>query len=160
MHILSITTDHQQWRTIAGRSACRTPNLQRLVDTGVTFNRCGDPYGDRGFGDKESDHPNHYGAPRCLPGEQRVTREAEGTEKNVLMRGFYEGHQGGGTMTANLEDARARIEDSGYSQPGYAARYDATRPPIPAGTSNSVGPRGAPAEDASLETARCQALKE
>ena len=43
MNILWITTDHQQWRTIAGRSACRTPNIQRLVDTGLTFNRAYTP---------------------------------------------------------------------------------------------------------------------
>jgi ubiquinone/menaquinone biosynthesis C-methylase UbiE len=30
-------------------------------------------------------------------------------------------------MTANLENARARIAGSGYSHPGYAARYNATR---------------------------------
>lgn len=39
MNILWITTDHQQWRTIAGRSACRTPNIQRLIDEGMLFNR-------------------------------------------------------------------------------------------------------------------------
>ena len=39
MNILWITTDHQQWRTIAGRSLCNTPNIQRLVDEGILFNR-------------------------------------------------------------------------------------------------------------------------
>ena len=39
MNILWITTDHQQWRTIAGRSACRMPNLQRLIDRGLLFHR-------------------------------------------------------------------------------------------------------------------------
>lgn len=39
MNILWITTDHQQWRTIAGRSACRMPNVQRLVDGGLLFTR-------------------------------------------------------------------------------------------------------------------------
>ena len=39
MNILWITTDHQHWQTIAGRSVCRTPNLQRLVDTGMLFER-------------------------------------------------------------------------------------------------------------------------
>ncbi len=43
MNILWITTDHQQWRTIAGRSACRTPHIQRLVDSGITFNRAYTP---------------------------------------------------------------------------------------------------------------------
>lgn len=39
MNILWITTDHQQWRTIAGRSSCRTPNIQRLVDDGLLLDR-------------------------------------------------------------------------------------------------------------------------
>ncbi len=39
MNFLWITTDQQQWRTIAGRSACRTPNIQRLVESGILFNR-------------------------------------------------------------------------------------------------------------------------
>jgi len=39
MNILWITTDHQQWQTIGGRSLCQTPNLQRLIDTGMLFNR-------------------------------------------------------------------------------------------------------------------------
>ncbi|HEY8741922.1 MAG TPA: sulfatase-like hydrolase/transferase, partial [Chloroflexota bacterium] len=39
INILWITTDHQQWRTIAGRSLCHTPNIQRLVDGGLLFNR-------------------------------------------------------------------------------------------------------------------------
>ena len=43
LNILWITTDHQQWRTIAGRSACRTPNINRLVDEGMLFNRAYTP---------------------------------------------------------------------------------------------------------------------
>ena len=39
LNILWITTDHQQWQTIAGRSPCRTPNIQRLIDSGMLFNR-------------------------------------------------------------------------------------------------------------------------
>jgi arylsulfatase A-like enzyme len=39
MNVLWISTDHQQWQTIAGRSACRTPNIQRLVDAGMLFHR-------------------------------------------------------------------------------------------------------------------------
>jgi ubiquinone/menaquinone biosynthesis C-methylase UbiE len=35
-------------------------------------------------------------------------------------------------VTAILDDAQARIAGSGYSDPGYAARYDATRPHLPA----------------------------
>jgi SAM-dependent methyltransferase len=34
-------------------------------------------------------------------------------------------------MTANLTDAQARVRGSGYSEPGYAAHYDATCPPLP-----------------------------
>jgi arylsulfatase A-like enzyme len=39
MNVLWITTDHQQWQTIAGRSACQTPNIQRLINGGMLFNR-------------------------------------------------------------------------------------------------------------------------
>lgn len=39
MNILWITTDQQQWRTIANRSLCRMPNVQRLIDSGMLFNR-------------------------------------------------------------------------------------------------------------------------
>jgi hypothetical protein len=35
------------------------------------------------------------------------------------------------TMAANIEDARARIHHSGYHHPGFAATYDAARPPMP-----------------------------
>ncbi|MDR3698987.1 MAG: sulfatase-like hydrolase/transferase [Candidatus Sulfopaludibacter sp.] len=38
-NILHIMTDQQQWATIAGRSECRTPNLNRLADSGMTFER-------------------------------------------------------------------------------------------------------------------------
>ena len=34
-------------------------------------------------------------------------------------------------MIANLTDTQARIQGSGYSEPGYAAHYDATRPALP-----------------------------
>ena len=43
MNILWITTDQQQWQTIADRSACRMPNVQRLVDGGMLFNRAYTP---------------------------------------------------------------------------------------------------------------------
>ena len=33
-NILHIMTDQQQWATIAGRSECRTPNLNRLAESG------------------------------------------------------------------------------------------------------------------------------
>ncbi len=39
MNVLWMTTDHQRWDTLNGRSECRTPNLQRLVNTGMTFDR-------------------------------------------------------------------------------------------------------------------------
>src|SRR5215468_5975232 len=38
-NILHIMTDQQQWATIAGRSACRTPNLDRLAREGMLFER-------------------------------------------------------------------------------------------------------------------------
>jgi arylsulfatase A-like enzyme len=38
-NILHIMTDQQQWATIAGRSPCRTPNLNRLAESGMLFER-------------------------------------------------------------------------------------------------------------------------
>jgi choline-sulfatase len=38
-NILHIMTDQQQWATIAGRSLCRTPNLDRLAKEGLLFER-------------------------------------------------------------------------------------------------------------------------
>ena len=38
-NILHIMTDQQQWGTIAGRSECRTPNLNKLAESGMLFER-------------------------------------------------------------------------------------------------------------------------
>ena len=38
-NILHIMTDQQQWATIAGRSGCRTPNIDRLAREGMLFER-------------------------------------------------------------------------------------------------------------------------
>ena len=38
-NILHIMTDQQQWATIAGRSGCRTPNIDRLAQQGMLFER-------------------------------------------------------------------------------------------------------------------------
>ncbi len=38
-NILHIMSDEQQWGTIAGRSECRTPNLNRLANSGMLFER-------------------------------------------------------------------------------------------------------------------------
>ena len=38
-NILHIQSDQQQWATIAGRSECRTPNLNRLASQGMLFER-------------------------------------------------------------------------------------------------------------------------
>jgi arylsulfatase A-like enzyme len=38
-NILHIMSDQQQWATIAGRSECRTPNLNRLAKAGLLFER-------------------------------------------------------------------------------------------------------------------------
>ena len=42
-NILHIMTDQQQWGTIANRSACRTPNLNRLAESGMLFERAYTP---------------------------------------------------------------------------------------------------------------------
>ncbi len=38
-NILHIQSDQQQWATVAGRSECRTPNLNRLASQGMLFER-------------------------------------------------------------------------------------------------------------------------
>lgn len=38
-NILHIMSDQQQWATVAGRSICRTPNLDRLAREGMLFER-------------------------------------------------------------------------------------------------------------------------
>jgi arylsulfatase A-like enzyme len=38
-NILHIMTDQQQWATLAGRSPCQTPNLNRLAEEGLLFER-------------------------------------------------------------------------------------------------------------------------
>ena len=38
-NILHIMSDQQQWATVAGRSECRTPNLNRLAQAGMLFER-------------------------------------------------------------------------------------------------------------------------
>ncbi|HWB97572.1 MAG TPA: sulfatase-like hydrolase/transferase [Bryobacteraceae bacterium] len=42
-NILHILTDQQQWGTVAGRSECRTPNLNRLAESGMLFERAYTP---------------------------------------------------------------------------------------------------------------------
>ena len=38
-NILLITGDHLNWNTICRRSVCRTPNINRLADAGLSFGR-------------------------------------------------------------------------------------------------------------------------
>jgi arylsulfatase A-like enzyme len=38
-NILLLMTDQQRWDSIAGRTACRTPNINRLVNEGLRFER-------------------------------------------------------------------------------------------------------------------------
>lgn len=42
-NVLVIMTDQQQWQTIAGRSSAHMPNVQRLVDEGLLFDRAYTP---------------------------------------------------------------------------------------------------------------------
>lgn len=42
-NILHIQSDQQQWATIAGRSPCRTPNIDRLASEGMLFERAYTP---------------------------------------------------------------------------------------------------------------------
>jgi arylsulfatase A-like enzyme len=42
-NILHIMSDQQQWGTIAGRSECRTPNLNHLAEDGMLFERSYSP---------------------------------------------------------------------------------------------------------------------
>lgn len=38
-NIQLITGDHMRWDTIANRSICRTPNVNRLAEEGIRFER-------------------------------------------------------------------------------------------------------------------------
>ena len=110
-NILWITTDHQQWRTIAGRSACRTPNINRLVDEGMLFNRAYTPM------------------PVCCP------------VRAMWMSGAFPWHNGVHTqvhsapsltrdMYADVETYSQRLKDAGYRL-GFVGKWHASHQRTP-----------------------------
>ena len=124
MNILWITTDHQQWRTIAGRSACRTPNIQRLVDGGLLFNRAYSPM------------------PVCCP------------VRAMWMSGAYPWHNGVHTqvhsapsltrdMVPDVVTYSQRLKDAGYRL-GFAGKWHASyrRTPLDFGFDEIAWPSG------------------
>ena len=112
MNILWITTDHQQWQTIAGRSACRTPNIQRLVDGGMLFNRAYAPM------------------PVCCP------------VRAMWMSGAYPWHNGAHTqvhstpsltrdMFSDVVTYSQRLKEAGFRQ-GFIGKWHASYRRTPA----------------------------
>lgn len=112
MNILWITTDQQQWQTIAGRSACRMPGVQRLVDSGVVFTRAYAP------------------APVCCP------------VRAMWVSGQYPWHNGVHTqvhsapsltldMYPDVQTYSQRLKAAGYRQ-GFVGKWhaSATRTPL------------------------------
>lgn len=65
-NILQITMDGQQWETIANRSVCSTPNINRLVDEGMLFNRA------------------YTTSPLCCPARAAILTGAYGWHNGVL----------------------------------------------------------------------------
>ena len=124
MNILWITTDHQQWRTIAGRSVCRTPNEQRLVDEGIVFGRSYTPM------------------PVCCP------------VRAMWMSGAYPWHNGVHTqvhsapsltrdMYPDVVTYSQRLRDAGFRQ-GFVGKWHASyeRTPLDFGFDEIAWPYG------------------
>jgi len=124
VNILWITTDHQQWQTIAGRSACRTPNVQRLVDAGMLFNRAYTPM------------------PVCCP------------VRAMWMSGAYPWHNGVHTqvhsapsltrdMYPDVVTYSQRLHEAGYRQ-GFVGKWHASylRTPLDFGFDEIAWPHG------------------
>jgi arylsulfatase A-like enzyme len=123
MNILWITTDHQQWRTVAGRSVCRTPNINRLIEEGMGFNRAYAP------------------APVCCP------------VRAMWMSGAYPWHNGVHTqvhsapsitrdMFPDVVTYSQRLDDAGYRL-GFVGKWHAShrRTPLDFGFHEVAWPR-------------------
>jgi choline-sulfatase len=122
MNILWVTTDQQQWQTIAGRSSCRMPRIQRLIDGGVVFNRA------------------YTAMPVCCP------------VRAMWMSGAYPWHNGVHTqvhsalsltldMYEDVVTYSQRLRDAGFRQ-GFVGKWHATyrRTPLDFGFDEIAAP--------------------
>ena len=105
-NILHIMTDQQQWGTIASRSECRTPNLNRLAESGMLFERSYTP------------------SAVCCPA------------RAMILSGAYHWHNGvynqvhstpsvHRDMNAGVELYSNRLRDAGYRL-GYVGKWHAS----------------------------------
>ena len=105
-NILHIMTDQQQWATLAGRSLCRTPNLNRLSEQGMLFERSYTP------------------SAVCCPA------------RAMILSGAYHWHNGvynqvhsppsvHRDMNADVVLYSARLRDAGYRL-GYVGKWHAS----------------------------------
>jgi arylsulfatase A-like enzyme len=96
-----------RWDTIAGRSICRTPNVNRLVEQGITFERSYTP------------------VPICCPA------------RAALLSGAYPWHNGvyhqvhvpmslNPDMAPEVQTFSQRLTDAGYRL-GYVGKWHASR---------------------------------
>src|SRR6516225_10297779 len=123
-NILHIMTDQQQWATIAGRSLCRTPNIDRLAREGLLFERSYTP------------------SAVCCPA------------RAMLLSGAYHWHNGvynqvhsppsvHRDMNANVVLYSQRLRDAGYRL-GYTGKWHASylRTPLDFGFHEIAGVAG------------------
>src|ERR1041385_1967423 len=105
-NILHIMSDQQQWATIANRSLCRTPNLNRLAESGTLFERSYSP------------------SAVCCPA------------RAMILSGAYHWHNGvynqvhsppsvHRDMNADVVLYSNRLRDAGYRQ-GYVGKWHAS----------------------------------
>ncbi|MFC1608424.1 sulfatase-like hydrolase/transferase [Candidatus Latescibacterota bacterium] len=105
-NILQIMADQQIWDSIANRSVCRTPNINRLIDQGMLFNRSYTP------------------CPLCCPA------------RAMLLSGAYHWHNGVFNQIHSSPSVRRdmypdvvtysqRLRDAGYRL-GYVGKWHAS----------------------------------
>ena len=123
-NILHIMSDQQQWGTIANRTQCQTPNINRLAEEGILFNR--------------SYTPNAL----CCPA------------RAMILTGSYHWHNGvfnqvhsspsvHRDMYANVVTYSMRIKKAGY-RTGYVGKWHASykRTPLNFGYDEIGAPMG------------------
>ncbi len=123
-NILHIMVDQMQWGAIANRSVCRTPNLNRLADSGLLFERSYTP------------------SAVCCPA------------RAMLISGAYHWHNGvynqvhsspsvSRAMFPDVVTYSARLREAGYKQ-GYVGKWhaDYTRTPLDFGFDEVAGLQG------------------
>ncbi len=121
-NILHIMVDQMQWAAIAGRSTCRTPNIDRLAAGGILFDRAYTP------------------SAVCCPA------------RAMLITGSYHWHNGvynqvhsapsvSRSMFPDVVTYSARLREAGYRQ-GYVGKWhaDFTRTPLDFGFDEIAAP--------------------